>query len=63
MPESVSGLAYGVGFVCATALLHAVGIGLATATGHASKEYNHRIVQASGGAMAIAGMAILAGVL
>ena len=63
MPESVSGLAYGIGFVCATALLHAVGIGLGTATRHASKEYNRRIIQVSGGAMAIAGIAILAGVL
>jgi urease accessory protein len=63
MPESVSGLAYGVGFVCATALLHAVGIGLGMATRHASKEYNRRIVRVSGGAMAIAGIAILAGVL
>jgi urease accessory protein len=28
MPETVSGLAYGAGFVAATALLHGVGIGL-----------------------------------
>ena len=28
MPETVSGLAYGVGFVAATAMLHGVGIGL-----------------------------------
>jgi urease accessory protein len=28
MPETVSGLAYGLGFIAATALLHAIGIGL-----------------------------------
>jgi urease accessory protein len=31
MPETVSGLAYGAGFVAATALLHGVGIGLGLA--------------------------------
>jgi urease accessory protein len=63
MPESVSGLAYGVGFVCATALFHAVGIGLGLAIGHAGQKYSRRIVQVGGGAMAVAGVAILAGIL
>jgi urease accessory protein len=63
MAESVSGLTYGVSFVCATALLHAVGIGLGTAVGHAGKEYSRSTSQVSGGAMAMAGIAILAGVL
>ena len=31
MPSDVSGLSYGVGFVCATAVLHAIGIGLGRA--------------------------------
>jgi len=31
MPETASGLAYGVGFVAATALLHGIGIGLGLA--------------------------------
>ena len=38
MPESASGFVYGVGFVCATALLHAIGIGLGLATGRRSRE-------------------------
>lgn len=59
MPESVSGLAYGVGFICATALLHAVGVGLGLAIGKVGQVYSRRIVQISGGAMAIAGVAIL----
>ena len=59
MPESASGLAYGVGFVCATALLHTIGVGLGLAIGQAGKIYSRRIVQIGGGAMAIAGIAIL----
>ena len=63
MPESTSGLEYGIGFVCATALLHAIGIGTAVAIGYAGQICNRRIVQVCGGAMAIAGVAILAGTL
>jgi len=59
MPESTSGFAYGVGFICATALLHAIGISLGLAAGYAGKIYGRRIIQIGGGAMAIAGMAIL----
>ena len=59
MPESASGFEYGVGFVCATALLHTIGVGLGLAIGQAGKIYSRRIVQIGGGAMAIAGIAIL----
>jgi urease accessory protein len=59
MPESASGFAYGVGFLCATALLHAIGVGLGLATGHAGKICSRRIVQVGGGAMAVTGIAIL----
>jgi len=37
MPETVSGLAYGVGFVAATAMLHGVGIGLGLMVGHVGR--------------------------
>jgi urease accessory protein len=63
MAQSVDALTYGAGFVCATALLHAVGIALGTATAHARKKYRRRIIQVSGGAIAVAGGAILAGIL
>jgi urease accessory protein len=63
MPESFSGIAYGVGFVCATALLHGVGIGLGQAVGRVGQSHSRRIIQVGGGAMAVAGVAILAGVL
>lgn len=59
MPEGVSGLAYGVGFLFATALLHALGVGLGLAIGKAGQLYSRRIVQIGGVAMAIAGIAIL----
>jgi urease accessory protein len=59
MPESVSGLAYGLGFICATALLHAIGVGLGLAVGKVGQVYNPRIVQIGGGSMAVAGVANL----
>lgn len=59
MPESTSGLAYGVGFICATILLHAVGVGLGLVIGKTDQIYGRRIVQIGGGAMALAGVAIL----
>lgn len=61
MPASVSGLTYGVGFVCATALLHAIGIGVGLAICKMGQVYSRRILQVTGGAITVAGVAILAG--
>jgi urease accessory protein len=61
MPESASGLGYGAGFILATAALHAIGIGVGLAIGVATEARGKRILQAVGGAMAVAGVAILAG--
>ncbi len=62
MPESVSGLAYGSGFVLATVALHALGIGLGLAIGRTtSRAYGERILQAAGAAMTLVGLAILSG--
>jgi urease accessory protein len=62
MPESVSGLAYGAGFVAATVALHALGIGLGLTIGRmASRVYGERILQAAGAAMTVVGLAILSG--
>jgi urease accessory protein len=63
MPESASGLAYGVGFVLATATLHGCGIGLGLSVGRMSEAYGNRILQVTGSAMALAGIAILTGYL
>ena len=60
MPDAVSGLEYGIGFMLATALLHAAGIGLGLAIGRISELHGRRIAQVSGGSMALAGVAILA---
>jgi len=59
MPESLSGFAYGVGFICATAVLHVIGVGLGLAIGKTGQVYSRRIAQIGGSAMAIAGAAIL----
>jgi urease accessory protein len=61
MPESASGLAYGVGFVGASALLHAIGIGAGISIGKAGRRSSRTISQIAGGAMALAGIAILGG--
>ena len=58
MPETISALAYGAGFVCATALLHATGLGLGIAIDKTSYVDGRRIAQISGTAITIAGVAI-----
>jgi len=58
MPASMSGLFYGIGFVCATALLHAMGVGLGIAIGRMGEAHSRRIVQIGGAATALAGVAI-----
>jgi urease accessory protein len=63
MPGTASVLAYGVGFLLATAFLHAAGIGLGLAIGKAGEAFGSRAAQAAGSAMAVAGLAILAGSL
>jgi urease accessory protein len=63
MPESASGLVYGVGFVLATALLHALGIVSGLGIGKAGTAIGRRALQTAGSAMALAGVAILAGYL
>lgn len=63
MPESTSGLGHAAGFVIATAMLHACGIGLGLLLGKFGKAYGTRIVRLAGGAMTLAGAAILAGVI
>ncbi|HVY58100.1 MAG TPA: HupE/UreJ family protein [Xanthobacteraceae bacterium] len=62
MPATASGLLYGSGFVLATALLHAVGIGLGLLVGFAGRA-NARVMQFGGGAMVLAGVALLFGAI
>jgi urease accessory protein len=58
MPDTASGLAYAVGFIVATLLLHAIGIGAGLLIGR-----ERRITQVTGSAMALAGVAILGGLI
>ena len=58
MPVSASGLEYGLGFALATALLHAAGIGAALTAAQANAKIAPLALRASGGAIALAGMAL-----
>jgi urease accessory protein len=62
MPVDASGLAYAAGFMLATASLHVAGIGLGLAVGRIGAR-SRLALQASGGAMALAGVALLSGYL
>lgn len=63
MPETVAGATYGFGFMLATALLHLVGIGLGYVIGTLGDRYGRVVTRAAGGVAAIAGVAILTGIL
>ena len=63
LPDTVSGLAYGAGFLLATGCLHAVGVGLGLAVGKAGDVFGNRVLRATGTAMAVIGVAMLAGSL
>jgi urease accessory protein len=58
MPETTSGFAYAAGFILATAMLHAIGVGLGILMGT-----ERRITQIAGSAMALAGVTILGGLI
>ena len=63
MPQTMSGLAYGTGFVAATAALHALGIGLSLVIGRSGEMFGRRVLQVGGSAAALAGAALLAGAM
>jgi urease accessory protein len=59
MPQDASGYAYAAGLVLASALLHAAGVAFGLGFGRMGAPAGHRLIQAGGGAMALAGIAIL----
>lgn len=61
MPENAAGLAYGVGFMAATALLHLTGLGGGLLLGMA--RHGRAAMRTAGGLAAVAGLGILAGVV
>jgi urease accessory protein len=61
MGDARSGVVFGVGFVSATALLHLTGIGLGLTVARMASRSGDRLAQAGGGALALAGVVLLAG--
>ncbi|MEJ0092377.1 MAG: HupE/UreJ family protein [Methylocella sp.] len=61
MPAEASGLAYGLGFILATAALHAVGVGLGLGVARLGGNFGPRAARAGGMAMAVAGVGLLTG--
>lgn len=62
MPADASGLEYAAGFMAATALLHAIGIGVGLAIGKVGASAP-RVTQAVGAVVAVAGLGLLSGVI
>jgi urease accessory protein len=63
MPLDASGVAYGLGFMLATAILHAVGIGIGFLIGMTSKSLGNNVYRLAGGLASLAGIAILVGAI
>jgi urease accessory protein len=61
MPMGAAGFEYAVGFVVATALLHAAGIGAAMGVSKLVGKYGKPVAQAAGGLFALGGVGVLAG--
>lgn len=61
MPTDASGLAYGLGFVFATAILHLVGIGLGLGIGLLARKTSRRTMQTGGAIMSVVGATMLTG--
>jgi urease accessory protein len=63
MPQSASGLAFGAGFVAATALLHGLGIALGLALGTRTGAFGRGALRIGGAATAFAGALLLIGAM
>ena len=63
MPVDASGAAYALGFVLATGLLHFFGIAIGLGISQAGQRYSHRITQAGGAGVSVAGVLIFGGVI
>lgn len=63
MPDSVAGLAYGAGFVAATALLYIAGLTCGLVLASRAGRGGRMLVRAAGGLTAIAGVAVMTGTI
>jgi urease accessory protein len=61
MPLAVAGATYGLGFMLATALLHALGIGVGFLIGMTSKAFGNTVYRIAGGLATAAGVTLLLG--
>jgi urease accessory protein len=61
MVAGTAGLEYVAGFVAATALLHAAGIGAALGVSRLTGKYGRIVAQVAGGVFALGGVGVLAG--
>lgn len=61
MPADAGGLTYALGFMTATALLHAAGILAAMGVARLVGKYGRLVAQIAGGAFALGGIGVLAG--
>lgn len=60
-PEAASGLAYGLGFVLATGMLHLAGLGIGLTARSLAPTLRPKLFRLAGGALAVAGAVILTG--
>jgi len=63
MPENAAGLAYAIGFMMATAMLHVAGLALGFAIGRGSERTGFLATRIAGGIATIAGVGLLAGLI
>jgi urease accessory protein len=63
MPDDAAGAAYAAGFMIATAVLHAAGLGLGFLIARVGERQAPFVARTAGGLAAVAGVGILAGVL
>ena len=63
MPDGASGVAYGVGFMFATTLLHLAGIGSGFLVGRAGERHASLVVRSVGSLAGLAGVGLLTGIL
>ncbi len=61
MPADASGLAYGLGFMVATGLLHTAGLALGLAAGRLAERAGPAALRLGGAAIAVAGLGLIAG--
>jgi len=63
MPEDAGGFAYAAGFMIATAVLHACGLGIGYLIARTGERSGHIVTQSVGGIAAIAGVGLLTGLI